>query len=172
MLSKKMLNGLNDQITKEMFSSYFYLQIAGWLENKSLAGIASWMKVQAQEEMAHGMIFYNYINERGGAVSLSAIDAPPKKYKSVMDIFKRFLAHEELVTQSINNLMAIAIKENDFATKARLDWFITEQVEEESNATDLIGKLELAGENSSGLFLLDKELSARIFVLPSPLAAQ
>ena len=169
MLSDTMVKALNDQITKEMYSSYLYLQMAAWLENESLSGCAAWMKVQAQEEIAHGMIFYNYVCERGGLVEFGAIDQPGMEYASVMDVFKKVLEHEQFVTASINNLMDIALSEKDYATQRRLDWFISEQVEEEGNAMAIVGKLEMIG-GTQGIFMLDKELSARTFVPPSPLA--
>lgn len=170
MLSKQLLDGLNDQITKELYSSYLYLQMAAHFNNQSLSGLATWMKVQAQEEIAHAMIFYNYVGERGERVELGAIDKPESDYTSALDVFKKTLAHEQKVTASINNLMSMAIEEKDYATRNRLEWFIGEQVEEEANPSEIIGKLELIGEQGNALFMLDKELGARTFVLPSPLA--
>ena len=170
MLSPEMLAALNDQITKEGYSSYLYLQMAAWFEHKSLQGFANWMKVQAQEEAAHMMILFNFVNERGGFVDLGPFDGPPADYASPLDVFRKTLEHEQKVTASIHALMDLAIAEKDYATKTRLDWFISEQVEEEANASDLVGKLELIGEHSHGVFMLDKELATRVFVTPSPLA--
>jgi len=170
MLSKKMLAALSDQITKELYSSYLYLQMAAWFEDQSLKGFANWMRMQVKEEDAHGMILFNYVCERGGIVDLGAIDKPPSDYASPLDVFEKVLAHEQKVTGFINDLMDLAISEKDHATKNRLDWFVDEQVEEESNATDLVGKLKLIGKDSKGLLMLDKDLSARVFVIPSPLA--
>jgi ferritin len=169
MLSKRMLDGLNSQITKELYSSYLYLQMAAWFDAHSLPGMATWMKVQAQEEMAHGMIFYNYVNERGGTVDLGAIDKPEGAFDSALDVFKATLAHEETVTASINNLVSIAEEEKDYATRGRLLWFVDEQVEEEGNAMDLIGVLEMV-KDGNGLFQVDRELGARVFTVPAPLA--
>ncbi len=170
MLSEKMLNGLNDQITKEIYSSYLYLQMAAWFENRSLSGFANWMKVQAQEELSHAMILFNFANERGGFVTLGAVDKPETDFSSAQDVFAKTLAHEQLVTASINSLMDIAIAEKDYATKNRLDWFVDEQVEEEANASALFDKLQLIGDKGNAIFMMDKELAARTFVMPSPLA--
>jgi len=169
MLSKKVLKALNEQITKELYSSYLYLQMAAWFDSQTLPGLAGWMKVQAQEEIAHAMIFYNYVNERGGAIEVGAIDKPPAKYKSPLDVFETTLKHEQKVTESINNIMDLAIQEKDFATQNRLEWFIGEQVEEEANPTEIIGKLKLIGNQGQGLFMLDKELGVRTFTMPAPL---
>lgn len=169
MLSERMLNALNDQITKELYSSYLYLQMAAYFDDSSLSGFANWMKVQAQEEASHAMIFYNYVCERGGMVDLGAIEKPPADYADALEVFKKVLAHEEVVTASINNLMDIAREEKDYATQNRLEWFIAEQVEEEATAGDLIGKLELVS-GGHGVFMVDKELGARAFNPPSPLA--
>jgi len=170
MLSENMLAAISDQVTKEFYSGYLYLQMAAWFENQTLPGFANWMKIQAQEEISHGMIFFNYVAERGGMVELGDMEGPPADYASPLDLFEKVLAHEEVVTSRINHLMDMAIAEKDYATKARLDWFITEQVEEEANASELVGKLKLIGNGSNGLFMLDKELAARVFVTPSPLA--
>lgn len=170
MLSEKMRTALNEQITKEFYSSYLYLQMAAWCEQQSLAGFGNWMRVQAQEENAHGMIFFNFVLERGGMPEMGAIDSPVARYKTILDIFEKTLAHEEIVTASINNLMDLAIKEKDYASKARLDWFISEQVEEEANASAIIGKLKLIGSSNNGLFTVDQEMGARVFVTPAPLA--
>jgi len=169
MLSENMLAAISDQATKEFYSAYLYLQMAAWFENQTLPGCANWMKVQAQEELSHGMIFFNYVAERGGMMELGAMEDPPADYASPIDIFEKALAHEEMVTSRINHLMDMAIEEKDYATKARLDWFITEQVEEEANASELVGKLRLIANDSNGLFVLDKELAARVFAMPSPL---
>jgi ferritin len=164
-----MLNGLNEQITKETFSAYLYLQMAAWFDAHSLPGMANWMKVQAQEETSHALIFYNYVNERGGMVDLGPIDKPEGEYGSPLDVFKATLAHEETVTASINNLVSISEEEKDYATRGRLLWFVDEQVEEESNAMDLIGMLEMV-KDGNGLFQLDRELGTRVFNVPAPLA--
>lgn len=170
MLSEGMTQALNEQITKELYSSYLYLQMAAYLDDQNLRGFATWMKAQAQEEIAHAMIFYNYVNERGGRVVLGPIEQPPTDFTSPLDVFEKTLAHEKLVTASINSLMDLAVEEKDYATRNRLEWFIGEQVEEEANPAEIIGKLNLIGGKGGGLFMLDNELGARVFVMPSPLA--
>lgn len=172
MLNKQMLAKLNEQITKETYSGYLYLQMAAWFESQNLSGFANWMKIQAQEEISHMMIFYNYVNERGGMVEFGAIDKPPEDYSSSLDIFEKTLTHEQKVTASINDLMDLAIAEKDYATKNRLEWFISEQVEEEANASELVNKVKLIGEQGNGIFMLDKELSTRTFTMPSPLLGE
>ncbi|MFH0910521.1 MAG: ferritin [Planctomycetota bacterium] len=171
MISKDILKALNEQITKELYSSYLYLQMSAYLEGQNLKGMANWMRVQAQEEIAHAIIFYNYVNERGGLVKLGAIDQPPPDYASPLDVFEKTLAHEKTVTASIHHLMDMAIAEKDYATRTRLEWFIEEQVEEEANPTEIIGKLKLTGGKGGGLLFLDQGLGARIYVQPAPLAA-
>jgi len=171
MLKDKMLNALNEQIVKELYSSYLYFQMAAWFQARTLPGFANWMQVQAQEEAAHAMIFFKYINDRGSEVELGAIDKPENKFDSPLAVFEKVAAHESLVTDSINNLMDIAIELKDHATKARLDWFVDEQVEEEANAAEIIGKLKMAGNQGEALLNLDKEYAARVFAMPAPLVA-
>jgi len=170
MLSKKLTNALNDQITKEFYSAYLYLQMGAWFDSHSLPGMANWMKIQAQEESCHAMIFFNYVTERGGEVDLGAIGKPEGDFKKPVELFKATLAHEEIVTASINNLVSLAEAEKDYATRGRLLWFVDEQVEEESNAMTLIQTLDMV-RDGNGLFQLDRELAARVFAMPAPLAA-
>ncbi|MCL4163412.1 UNVERIFIED_CONTAM: hypothetical protein GTU68_019540, partial [Idotea baltica] len=132
MLSNTLLTALNKQVSNEFYSSYLYLQMASWFDHNSLLGFGNWMKMQAQEEAAHTMILFNYILERGSMVDLGAIPSPTADYDSPLDVLEHTLLHEQNVTASINNLMALAIEEKDYATKAHLDWFIREQVEEEA----------------------------------------
>lgn len=169
MLSKKLCTALNEQITKELYSAYLYLQMASWFDAHNLPGMANWMKIQAQEESSHAMIFYNYVTERGGTVELGAIAKPEVNCEKPVDVFKATLAHEETVTASINNLVSLAEEEKDYATRGRLLWFVDEQVEEEANAMALISTLEMV-RDGNGLFQLDRELGARVFNVPSPLA--
>lgn len=170
MLSKTVCQALSDQVTKEIGSSYLYLQMAAWLEAQALKGFAAWMRIQAQEEAAHGMILFNFLLDRGAMAELGAIPKPEAMYASPLQVFERALAHEQGITESINTIMDAAIKDRDFATQRRLDWFISEQVEEEANPTEIIAKIKLLGDGQS-LFLLDKELGLRTFVMPPPLAA-
>ena len=170
MLSKKVAKALNEQVTKEIASGYLYLQMAAWFETQTLKGCASWMRVQAQEELAHGMIFFNFVVERGALAELGEIAKPEATYASPLQVFERALAHEEGVTASIHAIMDAAVEDHDYATQRRLDWFISEQVEEEAKPTEIIAKIKLLGDGQS-LFLLDKELGLRTFVMPPPLAA-
>ncbi len=170
MISDTMTAAINEQINRELYSSYLYLQMAAHFDSVGLAGFAQWMKVQAQEEIAHAMIFYNYVNERGGKIILATLDAPPADYASPLEVFTVTLKHEELVTSLINDLVDTALNEKDYATRNRLEWFVAEQVEEESNAMDIIGKLKLVGDQGDGLFMVDQELGARVFAPPAALA--
>jgi len=169
MLSKKMEKMLNDQINAELYSSYLYLAMAAFFDSKGLSGFSAWMKAQTQEEVAHAMIFYNHITERGGEVVLDAIKKPEVTWKSPLDVFKASLKHEQYVTDRINKLVDLAIKESDHATNNFLQWFISEQVEEEESVGTVVSNLELVGNDKSALFMLDRELGARTFTMPSPL---
>lgn len=167
MLSEKMEAALNEQVNAELWSAYLYLSMGMQFENAGLAGVANWFKVQFKEEQAHAEIFMNYINQRGGRVTLKAIDAVPTQWASPLDAFKETLTHERKVTSLINNLYAIAEAEHDYATRDRLNWFVSEQVEEEENAQVLIDKFTLIGNDGMGLYMLNQELAARTYVAPS-----
>ena len=167
MLSKKMEKALNGQINAEIYSSYMYLSMSAWFEQAGLAGLANWMRQQVQEEMFHGMKIFDFVNERGSKVVLGAIDQPPTEWKSALDVFKATLAHEQKVTGLINDLTNLALDERDHATNIFLQWFISEQVEEEAGVGAILDKLKLIGKESSGLFALDQELGQRIFTLPA-----
>ena len=166
MLSKKMEEALNGQINKEMYSAYLYMSMSAHSTNVGLPGFANWFMVQYHEEMEHAMKIYDYVNDQGGKVILMAIDQPPSNFKDPMDMFKKTLKHEQFVTKSINDLVDLAIKEKDHATQIFLQWFVTEQIEEEGNDNDIISKLELAGKEGNGLFMIDKELSTRVYIPP------
>lgn len=172
MLLPKMQDALNEQVNAEMWSAYLYLSMAMHFEAEGYAGIANWYKVQWQEELAHAEILRNWINSRGGRVSLKAIDAVPQTWATPLDAFNDTLAHEQKVTALINNLYALAEEEKDYATRGRLDWFVNEQVEEEENCHNLIDRLKLVGNDGMGLYSVDQELGARTYTVPSPLAAK
>ena len=163
MISKKMVKSLNEQINKEIYSAYLYMSMSSYSDTIGLKGFANWFMVQYQEEMEHAMRFYNYIQEQGEHVKLLAIDQPQTKFASPLAMFEKTLEHEKYVTKRINVLVDQAIKENDHATQICLQWFVTEQVEEESNASAIIAKLKLVGKDSSGLLMVDQELAARTF---------
>ena len=166
MLNKKMEDALNEQINKEMYSAYLYMSMSAHSTHIGLPGFANWFMVQYHEEMDHAMRIYRYINDQGGKVKLKAIEKPSSEFKDTMDMFQKTLEHEQFITKSINDLMDLAITENDHATQIFLHWFVTEQIEEEGNDNEIIAKLELAGKEGNGLFMLDKELAARTFTPP------
>ena len=161
MLSKKMLDALNNHLNEEFYSSYLYLSMATYFEDKNLNGFANWFKLQAQEEWAHGMKFYDFINQTGGKVTLKAIKAPKTSWKSIADVFKETLAHEKHITGLINKLVGQSMQIKDYATNNFLQWFVNEQVEEEATVEEIINKLKMIGDAKSGLFILDRELGFR-----------
>jgi ferritin len=167
MLSTKMEAALNEQLNKEIYSAYLYMSMSAYSTNIGLRGFANWFMVQYQEEMLHAMKFYNYINDQGSRVKLMAIDAPATEFESPLDMFEKTLKHEQFVTKRINDLVDLAIKEKDHATNIFLQWFITEQIEEEANDNDIIAKLKLVGKKGEALLMLDKELAARVFTPPA-----
>ena len=164
MLNKPMLDKLNNQLAKEAYSAYLYYSMAGYFETENLKGFANWMLIQAQEEMTHMHRLFAYINDRGAQVILATIDQPPHRWDSVKGCVAETLAHEQMISESINECVTLAIAENDHPTNTMLQWFVSEQVEEEANADDLLQKVKMIGDNSSGLYLLDNELSKRTFV--------
>lgn len=172
MLSEKMQNALNEQINAELWSAYLYLSMGMQFENAGHAGVANWFRIQFKEEQAHAEIFMNYINQRGGRVMLKAIPEVPTDWATPLDAFKATLEHEQKVTAMINNLFAMAETEHDYATRDRLAWFVSEQVEEEDNARQLIDKFSLIGEDGMGLYMLNQELGARVYNAPSILSAE
>jgi len=172
MLSEKMLNALNGQLNKELYSAYLYLSMSARSEYIGLKGFANWFMVQYQEEMTHAMKIYDYINSQGGKVKLLAIDEPPSEFASPLDMFEKTLEHEKFITKSINDLVTLAMKEKDYATNIFLQWFVTEQIEEEANDNDIIAKLKLIGDSGDALLMLDKDLSARVFTPPAATSEQ
>ena len=169
MLTNKIQDALNAQINAELWSAYLYLSMAQHFEAEGMPGIANWFKVQFQEEQAHATIFMNYINQRGGRVTLKAIDEVPTTWASPLDAFKATLEHEKKVTALISNLYTLAESEQDYATRDRLNWFVSEQVEEEDSCRQLIDKFSLIGDNGMGLYMLNQELGARTYTAPSAL---
>ena len=166
MLKKKMQKALNNQINAEMYSSYLYLSMESYFQSISLSGFSSWMRGQVQEEMFHAMKLYDFVNERGGVVTLEAIKKPESVWKSPLAAFEHVLKHEQLVTDLINDLVDLSISEKDHASNIFLQWFVSEQVEEEATVGEVVDKLKLIKNDSSGLFLLDAELGKRVFTLP------
>lgn len=171
-MNAKIQDAINEQINAELWSAYLYLSMGMQFANSGMPGVANWFRVQYQEEQAHAEIFMNYINQRGGRVILKAIDAVPTEWATPLDAFKATLEHEQKVTALINNLYALAEAEHDYATRDRLAWFVSEQVEEEDNARALIDKFTLIGNDGMGLYTLDRELASRVYTAPSILSAE
>jgi ferritin len=161
MIGKAMQAAMNEQINKEFFSSYLYLSMAAYFEDKNLTGFGHWMRLQADEEREHAMKFYNFILDRGGQVQLKTIDGPQTDWKSNLEVAEQVAEHEAKVTASINNLYEIAVKEKDYPSQVMLQWFINEQVEEEKNAQDLVAKLRLIEERGTAVLMLDHRLAKR-----------
>jgi ferritin len=167
MIDAKIQDAFNEQINAELFSSYLYLSMSAYFESVNLSGMANWMRVQVQEENAHAMKFYNYIHERGGKVELAAIEGPQIEWSSPLDAFEAAYKHECHISSRINDLVDLSINQKDHASNAFLQWFVTEQVEEEASAMEIVDKLKLMGEHKGALFMLDKELGQRVFVDPN-----
>ncbi len=161
MLSKKLQDAINDQIKHELYSAYLYLSMSAHFEAVNQPGFARWMRLQSQEEASHAMKLFDFIHDRGGRVVLQAIAQPPGEFKSPLEVFQQALEHEQKVTGMIHRLYELAGKENDYATQVMLQWFITEQVEEEKTAGDVVEQLRSIGEQPAALFMLDRQLGAR-----------
>ena len=172
MLNKEVEAAFNAQINAEFWSAYLYLSMSMHFAHEGCAGIANWFAVQFKEEQDHATIMMNYVNQRGGKVELAPIAAVETSWNSPLDAFAATLAHENKVTALINNLYALATEKNDYATQSMLKWFIDEQVEEEENAQGFIDALKKIGDNGYGLYMFDKELAARVYTTPAPLAAK
>lgn len=169
MLTPKMQDALNAQINAEFWSAYFYMSMAVHFEGTAFRGMANWFKVQWHEEIAHAEILMNYVIARGGKVTLEPVAAVPNDWNEPLAAFEATLAHEQKVTEAFNKLYALAVSENDYATRCRLDWFISEQVEEEETVQTLIERLKLVGKDGMALFMIDQELSSRAYTTPDPL---
>jgi ferritin len=161
MISKAMQDAINEQINKELYSSYIYLSMAAYFERESLPGFGNWLRIQAEEENEHAMKLYNHLLERGGKVELKAIPAPKVDWASAMDAVKEVLAHEQFVTKSIHELYEVALKEKDYAAQVMLHWFIEEQVEEEANATAILENMQRIEAHDTAILMLDHRLSKR-----------
>lgn len=166
MISEKLQEAFNDQINKELYSEYLYLAMKVYFQEQNLQGFVNWFDVQLQEEHAHAMGMFNYLNERGGKIELRAIDKPVVEGNTPLEIFEHVLRHEEYVTSRINHLMDVAEEVKDRAAMHLLDWYLKEQVEEESNVGGVLATLRLIGEDKHALLMLDKDLAARTFVAP------
>lgn len=167
MMTPKLTEALNKQINEEYYSSYLYLAMAAYFEDSNLDGCAHWMRMQAQEEYQHAMKIFDYMIDRGARVELFAVKAPPKEWDGAVAVFEASLEHEQFMTANINKLADLAIAEKDHATNNLMQWYVTEQVEEEAQVEDILKKLEMMGAEGPGLFLMDRELLSR--PMPAPL---
>ncbi|NMC74704.1 MAG: ferritin [Geobacteraceae bacterium] len=167
MISKKMAQTLNKQLNNELYSAYLYLSMSSFTTFIGLKGAANWFMVQYQEEMTHAMKFYDYLNSQGEHAQLAAIAAPPTEFGTLLSMFEQTLKHEQFITKCINDLMDQAVKEKDHATQIFLQWFVTEQIEEEGNDNDIIARLKLVGDSTQGLMMIDRDLAARVFTPPA-----
>ncbi len=161
MLSKTLQEAINEQIKNELYSAYLYLSMSAYCEANNLPGSARWMRLQSQEETAHAMKLFDYVNDRGGRVVLQAIDQPTAEFGSPLDVFQQVLAHEQKVTSLINKLYELAVKENDYPTQIELQWFIAEQVEEEKSASDVVELMKAIGDHGPSLIMADRQLGSR-----------
>ncbi|MCX7908478.1 MAG: ferritin [Ignavibacteria bacterium] len=168
MLKETIQEALNAQLAREMYSSNLYLAMAGYFQSINLKGFAHWMRLQAQEETTHAMKFFDYLLDRGGLVQISTINAPPSNWENPLSAMEDALKHEQYVTQNINSLADLAIKEGDHATQIFLQWFVTEQVEEEATVSEIVEKLKMIGDWKGGLLMIDNELGKRTLNETSP----
>jgi ferritin len=166
MLNATVATALNAHLNKELFSANLYLNMSSAAADMGFKGTATWFMVQYQEEMVHFMKFYTYINSQGEQAVVREMAAPPSSFASLLDMFEKTLQHEQSITRWINELAELAVGEKDHATQIFLQWFITEQIEEEENDREIIAKLKLIGDNGYGLLMLDNELGTRVFTPP------
>lgn len=171
-MNEKVYDLLNDQINKELYSSYLYLSFADYFEDEGLKGFANWYMIQAQEERDHALIFRNYLLDNDCSIKLKAIDQPDKTFTTHLGPLEASLAHEQYVTSLINDIYAAAAEVKDYRTMKFIDWFIEEQMEEEANATDMITRMKLFGGDAKALYDLDQEYAARAYNVPSPLVGK
>jgi ferritin len=169
MIGKKVLDIINEQIKNELESYYIYLSMAAWFHSQNLDGMAHWMRCQAHEEMIHAMKFFDHLIDRGGVVKLMDLKQLKTKWKSVLEPWKDAYEHEKFITAKINAITKIARQEDDYAAEPLLAWFSKEQIEEEANTEKVVKQLEMVGDNKQGIFMIDRELGARIFPPGSPL---
>jgi ferritin len=160
MISEDMATRINAQINRELFSAYFYLGLSAQAESSNLKGTAAWFMAKHGEEMTHALKMYRYLLDQDAAVALEAVEAPPAKTNGITDMFERTLSHERAVTSAINDLVDHAYREKDHATHIFLQWFVTEQIEEEATVNDILGRLRLFGDQGQGLLMIDNELAA------------
>lgn len=163
MISENLTKGMSQQVVAEFYSAYLYLSMSAYFDSIGLQGFAGWMKIQAREELSHGEKFFDYIAERDSQVKLDTIEAPPAQWNNPLAAFEAAYDHEQKVTAMINRLVGIARGENDYASEGFLQWFVDEQVEEESTAKSIVDQLRLVGDNPQALLMIDRELGQRTF---------
>ncbi len=168
MITKKMETALNGQINKEFYSAYLYLAMSAYCNKLGMPGAEHWFRMQYDEEVLHMTKMFDYVMQHGGNAHLLQIDEPPREFGTILDVFEASLAHEQFVTMSINEMLDVAVNEKDHATQVFLQWYITEQVEEESNVEEIVQRLKLAGDNGGALMMIDDRLAQRL--PPTPLA--
>jgi ferritin len=161
MLSKKIQAALDDQINNEFYAAYLYLSMSGYFQGRNLTGFAHWMRLQREEEILHAMKIFDFVYDRNGDVELQAVRKPPASFDSPLDVMEQALEHERAVTGKINELYELAVKEKDYPVQALLQWYITEQVEEEASALQIVERLRMIGDDSAALLILDAEMGAR-----------
>jgi len=166
MMKEKIQDALCEQINAEIYSSYLYLSMSAHFESANLKGLAHFMRIQAQEELVHVVKFFDFIHSRQGCVTLKPVEGPPTEWASPLDAFEAAYRHEGVITERIHKLVDLCLKHSDHATNQFLQWFVSEQVEEEANADDVVQKLKLMGKDGQGLFLIDRELATRVFTPP------
>lgn len=163
MISKDLQKALIEQLNKEFHSAYIYLGMSAYCSNEGFNGASKWFLIQYQEEVAHGMKMFKYLEDQHIAIALPAIEGVKVEYKSLLDVYKKSLAHEQYMTKNLNNLSDLAMKDKDHATYNLLQWYVTEQVEEEATVSEIIDHIKLVGDNGYGLYTIDKELGSRVF---------
>lgn len=161
LLSEKVQSALNEQIKDELYAAYLYLAMSGYFKGENLEGFAHWFDLQRQEEINHGLKIFDYIFDRGGRGELKELPAPPGKFESPLDVAEQAFDHERSVTEKINDLYELALDEKDYQTQALLQWFISEQIEEEKSALVIVERLKMVGDETAALFILDREMGAR-----------
>ena len=170
MITARLQQAINDQITAELWSSNLYLQMSYFLKHQGWDGFAHWLRLHSLEEREHAMRMADYITDRGGVVKIQTIDSVPEKWGSILKVFEHSFSHEKQVSKMIENILTLAIENKDYPTENFFRKFVDEQVEEEENATDLVNKFRMVGDNGYGLYQLDQELAARVYTQASPLA--
>jgi ferritin len=168
MVSDKMMKALNDQINAELYSAYLYWAMSAHCQDVGLTGAAQWLYAQAQEEFVHAKVFFDHILERGGSVELEALEKPPAKWESLLEVFEGAYEHEQYISGRIHSLVRLAREEGEYASEPLLQWFVSEQVEEEAAANDVVQQLRLAGAQGAGLFMIDRQLGTRVPIWALP----